>query len=283
MSLSVHAQLTKLANDLDPLPQTVVRLNTLFATDDYDMKDVIQTINLDPTLAANVLRLANSAAIGTVKTSSLLEAATRLGAGTVRSLAMISTAKPQKDSDLSCFGLTPDSYWEHCVRVLCFAEVLLIRIDRSLLDRSFRDDFTSAALLHDFGKLILAKYIKPQQLTMFQQQPAELPPTERELSAFDIDHPEVGAVVCERWNLRKEMAKAIQYHHKPMLDDSLMGYGLNLANFLARQVEAPKDLHSHYTDMFELSMATLSLSQEQLDVVRREGDARFHVVKEVYQ
>ena len=56
------ADLLAAAESVEPLPDTVARLATLVADPDSDIREISETVSLDVSLAADVLRLANSAA-----------------------------------------------------------------------------------------------------------------------------------------------------------------------------------------------------------------------------
>jgi putative nucleotidyltransferase with HDIG domain len=75
-----------------------------------------------------------------------------------------------------------------------------------------RDDLVAAALLHDVGKLLLAK-IWPDfgTLTSLRHTPEELVAHERRNLGYD--HATLGAMLAQRWGLDKRLIKAVSEHH----------------------------------------------------------------------
>ena len=52
-----HEEVLKTVNTLPPLPPAVTRLNKLFADANYEIKDVVRTVELDPVLCGKLLKL----------------------------------------------------------------------------------------------------------------------------------------------------------------------------------------------------------------------------------
>ncbi len=75
-----------------------------------------------------------------------------------------------------------------------------------------RDELVAAALLHDVGKLLLAK-IWPDfgTLTPLQHTPAELLAHERRNLGYD--HATLGAMLAQRWGLDRRLIEAVSEHH----------------------------------------------------------------------
>ena len=273
-----HEALVRTANELGPLPQSVSRLTSLFADPDYEIRDVVSTIELDASLAGKLLRLANSAVYAGKPVSSIGEAVMRLGSGTVRSLAVAANAKPKSDVDLTHFELTPESYWYHCVAVLSFAEEL------SATDKGrFGDDFSTAAVLHDFGKLVLAEHITSTQHELMQQEAPELPAAEKEMRVLSVSHAEVSAVVAQGWNLNEDLVRAVQYHHSPSPYAKPLCHGLNLANQLAWRLESRDVDYERESAARATSLEALELEEDSLDLIFEKGKERLTVTLEVFQ
>lgn len=74
------------------------------------------------------------------------------------------------------------------------------------------DDLVAAALLHDVGKLLLAR-ARPGYLavTAARGTPEELVRLERR--EFGIDHASLGGLMLERWGLPEELVAAVAGHH----------------------------------------------------------------------
>jgi putative nucleotidyltransferase with HDIG domain len=272
-----HEMLLKAAYQLPPLPQTVSRLSEIFSDPDYALHDVTRAIQLDSTLTARMLRAANSSLYGSVSVGSVADAVVLLGAGAIKTMALSAAARPQSGLDLTAFGLTTDSYWKHCVTVLCFAEVLT----RHRPD-TFQEDLATVALLHDFGKLILSQFISKEQAeSVFYLQP-ETPRDRIETAVLGVSHPEVTAVVCQHWNLPEHIARAVQYHHAPEGFDDPLTHGLNISNQLAWQLDGQTENSEREAESRYRSLVAVGMFQEDWERALTEGEARLDATLSVY-
>lgn len=277
LTLQYHEKLAMAAVELGPLPQSVTRLTSLFADPNYELRDIVKAVELDSSLAVRLLRMANSTAYAGGSISCVQDAVVKLGAGTVRSVAMAASVRPKLNLDLTMFDLTPDSYWNHCVAVLSFAEELA-----ATLPGKFSDEFSTSALLHDFGKLILADNLAPVQLNHLAQQDKSLPGFEREMRSLGVNHAEVGAVVAQYWKLPESIVQTVQYHHSPSVCDLPMCYGISLANFLASRLEDRVDNCETTASIKAIAMSALEVSETDVDAIFERGVGRLEATMDAF-
>src|SRR5262249_5630566 len=90
-SLGTHRPLSELIDQvvaLCPLPASAQRILQLTSDPDVDIKEVGRVLATDPALAAEVMRLANSAAYSRgVAANDLVQAILKLGIGELRQMA----------------------------------------------------------------------------------------------------------------------------------------------------------------------------------------------------
>ena len=272
-----HEDVMKTVKRIPPLAPSVVQLNELFSDPDYEFTDVIRAIELDPALSGKLLQIANTASRGQGRMGSLREAVVSLGGGVVKSVAMAQCVRPQADLDLTAFRLTPASYWRHSVTVVCFAEELAAQ---RVAD--FGNDFSVAALLHDFGKIVLTAHLTPDHLSLLHHADLGIVASDLERVVLSIDHAEVSAVVAQKWELPEHLVRSIQHHHRPRLFDHPLCHGLCIANQLARQLESSDDGQQSETIDRCLSTESLGLSQDQLKEISKQGAVRLQQTLESY-
>lgn len=272
-----HEALVRTANQLPPLPQIVLRINDLLADPNFRIQDVAATVQVDSVLTGRLLRAANSPLYPGKKVSEVREAVIRIGAGTVRSIAIAGSARPSKTLDLSPFDLTPESYWHHSVAVLSFAEELMAR---KIAD--FGHDFSTAALLHDFGKLVLARHVTAVQDDRMRRMRPHLRSIDREQQVLTINHADVSAIVLRTWQLPDSLVKTVKYHHMPSKHNYAVTHGLNIANQLAWEFES-RDLDlSLEKEAQRESMQFLKMTPEQLQGIVYSGEDRFRLTMEIF-
>ena len=270
-------EIMKTVGAIPPLPPSVVQLNNLFADPCYEFDDVVRAVQLDPPLTGRLLHLANCANRGTRSAGSMNEAVFRLGSGIVKSVAMAECVRPAVDLDLSAFQMTPTSYWMHSVTVVCFAEELATQGVGE-----FGTDFSVAALLHDFGKIVLAAHLTPEHCYFLHQQDQGRSASGLERAILNVDHAEVSAAVAQGWALPETLVRSIQHHHRPELFDHPLCHGLNIANQLAWQLEGKEDDLRYESISWNLSTEALGLTPEKLEIVLQRGSARLQHSLEAY-
>ncbi len=163
-------------------------------------------IEIDPSLTAHVMRLANSAFYGlSTRVSSAARAVAVLGFSMVRSMAAgIATGVLDADS-----GGLPDGFWEHSVGTAVAASMLAPRVGCS------GSDAFSMGLLHDIGSALLYR-LQPgaYELALSRAIAGELPLARAEHEMFGISHDVAAGRVFAAWNFPPDLVRAIATHHQ---------------------------------------------------------------------
>ncbi|HZQ58120.1 MAG TPA: HDOD domain-containing protein [Acidimicrobiales bacterium] len=225
-----HQRLIDAANRLEPLPTSVSKLAGLVASEDYDAKAVVEVVSYDVALTAQILRAANSAASGSSKTvSTVHDAVVRLGGGTVLALATSGAVrgglKQHRDPTRDGFDM-----WRHAVAAALASELV-----RNATPLYVPASAMTAALLHDVGKLVLAKALSPHVLQLIAQvaEAEHLAPLDAEKAVLMTDHAALGAVAAEAWSLPEAIIEAVLLHHTPWEASSPLATVVCLADALA--------------------------------------------------
>lgn len=275
------AELAESARSLPPLPQTTSQIIAILGDPLFDVQDLIKVITLDPTLTANLLRVANSASYCTARAaSSVGDAVVRLGTGTIMAYALSVSARPPSGIDLSPFGLTTDEYWRHCVSCVAAAEELKARG----LAR-FGPGFSAAALLHDIGKLILIQHLTPERLGQISAFRASHPghrTIDAEKTVLGVNHATAGALVAAYWNLPEDIVGAIRNHHDPSQWDADMCNGVILANQIALDNAGCTDFVFGDSEIVADAMLALSVEDEAYQSITRASNVRFDTLIEFF-
>ncbi len=161
----------------------------------------------DPSLAAVVLRLANSPVYGRAGTVASIDAAVRLlGPAVVRKIAagLASADAPGNPLDRPRF-------LEHSIASAAASRALARRLGCAPPEEAY-----AAGLLHSVGQMVLAcgsgkRYAEVLRRSVAENRP--LPDLEREV--FGLDHGRAGAMLAERWHLPASLRDAIAHHHRP--------------------------------------------------------------------
>jgi HD-like signal output (HDOD) protein len=170
------------------------------------MDEIARVIQSDPGLAAQLLRVANSALYGRGRPIGSIEESIRvLGAKAVRQLVLTS-AILNKFSGTTLAAA--EQLWRHSVRSAAWAHEL----GRA---RGVHDDPFLHGLLHEIGHLVLLQAF-PQDYAHIQElagADASIEQAERQI--FGTTHADVGFYVCRLWSLPEAFGQATLHHETP--------------------------------------------------------------------
>lgn len=259
---------------LPPLPQATSRIIRILADPLFEISELIRTVALDPSLTASLLRLANSATYSVGRpVSNVGEAVVRLGSGTVLAMSLATVARPRPTADFSPFGLTAETYWMHCIGAVAAAEELsMLRI------ANFGPGFSTAALLHDFGKQVLLNLLTPDRLqvmTEYRRTHPGHPAIDCERETLGTDHASVGATVLRSWMLADEITTAIQRHHEASDWSDDLTHGVILANQVSHELDHTDNDFLAESELVADALITLGIHDVAFEETVRKTRKRF--------
>jgi putative nucleotidyltransferase with HDIG domain len=190
--------------ELPLLPRTATEILGMCQSGDCEMKDLADLVQRDPTLAANVLRVANSAAHGGVeRIVSLQQAASRLG---LNALCEIATAIAVRGKVFTLRGREEElaRLWRHSATTGAWAKEIA-RKRRRNVEGAFL-----CGLLHDVGHPVL------MQLVHELAGGANASAVSGEAALCERYHAEIGARLLVNWDMPAWMVAAIDAHHTPL-------------------------------------------------------------------
>lgn len=235
-NIDLHHRILDQAEAMRPLPQAVLDLARTVSDPDSGLDKVAATLRTDPVLTAVVLREANSAFVGAIEAASTVEqAVVRLGGARVLAIAVTNSLPCEINEALPGYGIYEGGLHAHAVATSHITDVV-----RMLSPLKPPAALVTAGLLHDIGKLLLARLLRPQLIPdALQTEGTDITTAERTL--LDLDHAEVGAALAAHWKLPEEIVRAIQFHHQPELGDELAA-GVALADRIAHRILHDEEL-----------------------------------------
>ncbi len=217
---------------LAPLPASLTRLAAVVGSADSSANDVAAVIELDQALTANTIRLANSAWSGSPKRiDTVREAVLRLGAGRILELAVGERVASALSRPCPGYELGEYELWRHSVAAALATEHLGRFAPRRVPGVTF-----TAALLHDIGKLLLARHLDRETVARIRETAASGGRTylEAERSVLGTDHAEVGGAVARHWEFPPPIVAAIERHHDPDAEPDPVLDAVHIANAVAK-------------------------------------------------
>jgi putative nucleotidyltransferase with HDIG domain len=193
---------------LAPFPPVASRLISLLSGEDLNFYRIAGVLETDASIAAEVLRLANSPLIGLSReVSTLVQALCILGSARVYSLVMTLS--------ISRFLRNRAAFpamqwcWRHNLATALVARRIAPKLDADS-DRAY-----TAGLLHDIGRLVLLTVhpLEYNQLIAMSQNDPAFNVLAMEQQWFGIDHAAAGEWLLNEWKLPPPFAQIAGHHN----------------------------------------------------------------------
>ena len=265
--------LHQLINDIDTLPalpQVYAQVRAaLKEAAEPSAESVARIILREPTMAARILRIANSAFFGQRRRiETLSRAIVVLGFDMVANL-VLSTAVFQDLMDGGVPGFDHSALWRHSVG--CGLATRAIEEKRGGDIRRL-EEAALAGLLHDLGKLIFARFMPDRfsnaLVTAARQQ---APLVEVEEGILGATHAAVGGYLADWWNLPAPIADALRWHHDPARSehDVHLVIAVHLADVLAHRTGFGSSGNGRAPDIGLPADRQVGIGSEELKQIER--------------
>lgn len=243
---------------LPSIPKVALELIQQFDNPSSSLDAVARNISLDPVIAAKVLRLANSSRYrGARESTSIEDAASRLGFNTLRTLVLASAVTGAFKADAT-FDLK--GFWIHSFQVASISRLLAKQAGQDA-DTAF-----TCGMMHNIGELLIqtgAPQYAPQLNDSKHASAAGR--VANETLQLGFGYPEVGAELARRWQLPKLIQNAIALQARPLQApaDSTLPKTLAQAVLIAEALQA----HGGATDEAKASLSGALVEELDLDAV----------------
>lgn len=209
---SVREQLQLRANHLKMLPAIATKALDVAKDPDCGINEFAAVVERDATLAADILRMANSIMFtGTRAVMNLHQAVVRLGFRQCKSLIIASSFSSMMKS------MTLDEEWvrELLLRHSFTTALIGLHLNRSL-NVGFQGEEFAGGLIHDIGRMLLATCYPERFSTIdpmgFDESPETLL---TEQNAIESNHCEVGVWFARKNSLPEPLVDVVRFHHCP--------------------------------------------------------------------
>jgi len=227
--------LIKLVNkvkEMPPLPQSITQILEITKDDKSSSRELAKVFERDPTLAVNILKIANLPAYGfSSRISTISHAVVCLGLETIKSIALTSSTHDMLNKEIPAYSLGEGMLWQHSISCATCAKIIAKRI-------GYKDDEEAyiAGLLLDIGKVILSSFAEDEFNQVAERAEKDKVPfniAEQEILGFA--HPQVGGRVIKKWHLPSALVEAVLYHHQPekAVEHKTLAYIVHLADALS--------------------------------------------------
>jgi putative nucleotidyltransferase with HDIG domain len=195
---------------LPTLSEVGLRIIKMASDPEISAAELSQVIQQDPSLAARLLKVANSPFYGmTRQVDSLQLALVILGLDEARNIALgLSLFEVIRNID-SHMSYDRRRFWVHCASCGAAARILARKVD-------FKADGVDflAGLLHDLGKIIIDEYFRAEFSLIYGETITKrIPMLVAEREFLGNSHEKVGGWLVHKWRLPDTLKDAITHHH----------------------------------------------------------------------
>jgi len=214
---------------LPPTLQTVIEAKKLLVLEEVDFERLERILKTDQSLAATILKIANSAYYGlSGKIGSLKHAISMLGLKTLSQVITMAGTGHFLNQAIKGYGMTARQIHDHSLSVGLGSKSLAARVNPA-----HEEDVFVAGLLHDAGKIMLNPYLDKGQLRPEAYRHYGICNLEKQI--LECDHTEIAAEVFAQWLFPDNVVEGIRFHHNPEESgDNNVAYILNAADVLAK-------------------------------------------------
>jgi HD-like signal output (HDOD) protein len=256
--------------ELVSLPQAYLRIRELVADPNVSLNAVASVVSADPSLAARVLRLANSAFFGLpLRIETVTRAVNMLGTRFIHDLSLATSAVRAFDGIPNDVMSMP-KFWQRSIYAAVVARLLAKRHRGVEIERAF-----VAGLLHNLGHLVMYYKAPGQAFRSLARSTAEsraLAEVEREI--FGFDYAEVGCALLSAWKLPGSLQSVVGYHTRPSLNaQSPMETAIvHVASVVAIAADA-RDSVQEFVPEFDVgAFGLVNLTEDAVEPLMEEAD-----------
>ena len=271
-------RIVQTTGDLPTLPPVANMVLDKLSDPDASVKQLHEIISRDQSLAARILKIANSSFYGCSRNiTKVSDAIVIIGFKSIKSLILTTVLQ----DFLKNFGLTEKLLWEHSLGCALGARIIAKTVKFSKIEEAFL-----SGLLHDLGKVVINLKL-PQQMSIIIQDVYNHPGTtflDIEQKTLGFDHAQVGQLVAQKWNFAEEIDEAIGTHHNPRQAQLMpvLACIIQLADGLANKLEIGPS-RSPDLDLMSLdAVKFLRLNADSIDQLLGETEEAFNSQQDIF-
>lgn len=211
-STHVKTQILEQIQVLPTFPAMTLEIMEMCNKPDASLQKIGEKIRNDPSLTADILKLANSAGfVATRKVDTINEALIRIGLKNLKNILLVASSKTILEQRFKKF----EAIWAHCFKTAFYAKM----IANTLKIPATEDQAFICGLLHDMGKIVLLSVdldLTNKIAEIVTQHRIRTTTVIEEIS-IGISHSAIGQLIAEKWNFTEFLIQGIAYHHSPLM------------------------------------------------------------------
>ena len=216
MNTPIAQELAAAVDRMPAFPKSVQRILDLAREDSSTAKELVTVIDRDPVLTLKMLKVVNSAYFRLPRQiNSIGHAVVFLGFNATKNLAVGMAANGMLPTENTA-GFDWQDYLVHSVATASIAR----RLAAGVQDADPMECFV-AGLLHDFGKVVMARYMPERLQTALESCRQDGSSLHLAMQRhWGIDHAEIGALLVARWRFSESLVETICHQFGDALPDT---------------------------------------------------------------
>jgi HD-like signal output (HDOD) protein len=280
MSLAAALNREKLlitARTLPAAPQVLSELGELLQDVNTSLDEISSLLKRDAALAARIIRISNSSAMGSgVRIGAIEEAVNRVGFGEVYRLVGLATTSRLADRDLNYYKIGAETLRHHMMHTAIAAEALADRIG---LDA--RMAYTSG-LMRTLGMMVIDR-IARERLSVDDayDHTKHAGYAKWEGAVFGISNGDVSGIILTEWKFPADIVASVREHYLLRDKDyeNINAVLLNLSGWLTQQSCLALTGEPEYWELNEKKLQAIGLSEEELRELHVDVKAKYEKIK----
>ena len=253
--------LARVEKNLPTLPATAIEIVCLCNDDDVEITQLADVLSHDPSLAMQVIRLANSARYCRRQdVTSIPDACVLLGMRALKIMALGFSLTKSVSGNENSPSFNYQRYWQHSV---CMA--VAARNFSRVTQTAQGDHAFLCGLISRIGQLTLANTI-PEHYDLVLNGSAELPTAEQELQVLGSDHHKVTDHMLRQWEMPSAVITDLQDWSRRTEKTSPIQSLLQLSDQVATVISS-EEKGAAYQAAQEIASQAFGLSCNELDGV----------------
>ncbi len=235
-------------DDLPPLPTALQRLAELIRDEMASLNDLERVIRYDQSLAARVLRIANSAYYGCRgQIRALPRALVLIGFEQAKRICLCALLMELFSSARGLDAVERESLWKEAFATARIAGEIAAKRPWVSPDEAYL-----LGLLHDIGRLVMAVHLPQHYQAIRELARHRKTPTWYAEAEYGLNHGTIGKWLAVKWSLPEVFQRVMEFHHQPGWSPSCRSEVIliHLANVLAGSRDRPEFLTDQETLQF---------------------------------
>lgn len=250
------------ARTLPAAPQVLAELGELLQDVNTSLAQISLLLKRDAALAARIIRISNSSALGGgSRIGDVEDAVNRVGFGEVYRLVGLATTSRLADRALQYYNIEAEQLREHMLFMALASELLAKDIG---LDA--RTAYT-AGLLRTLGMMVLDRVARERLPISEAFDPAAHDGyASWEGNVFSLSNCEVAALILGEWKFPTEIVSAVREHYllRKTDHDNTLATVLNVAGWMSAQSKTALEGELTYWKLKPECLAKINRTEEQL-------------------